>query len=54
VAAEPYDAVDSLVGLAATLRSSGVGASTDRVHAAVQALALLDPRGGPTCTGPAG
>jgi uncharacterized protein len=41
--APPYDAVDSLVGLAATLRSSGVGASTDRVHAAVQALTLLDP-----------
>ena len=39
----PYDAVDSLVGLAATLRSSGVGASSDRVHAAVEALALLDP-----------
>ena len=39
----PYDAVDSLVGLAATLRSSGVRASSDRVHAAVEALAALDP-----------
>ncbi len=39
---QPYDAVDSLVGLAATLRSSGVGASSDRVHAAVQAISLLD------------
>ncbi len=41
--APPYDAVDSLVGLAATLRGTGVQASTDRVHAAVQALAELDP-----------
>ena len=39
----PYDAVDSLVGLAATLRSTGVQVSTDRVHAAVAALAQLDP-----------
>ncbi|HVM28526.1 MAG TPA: VWA domain-containing protein [Mycobacteriales bacterium] len=39
----PYDAVDSLVGLAATLRAAGVRASTDRVHAAVQALTALDP-----------
>ena len=39
----PYDAVDSLVGLASTLRGMGVQASTDRVHAAVQALAELDP-----------
>ena len=39
----PYDAVDSLVGLAATLRGAGVAATTDRVHAAVSALALLDP-----------
>jgi uncharacterized protein with von Willebrand factor type A (vWA) domain len=39
----PYDAVDSLVGLAATLRSTGVRASSDRVHAAVEALAALDP-----------
>ena len=31
-----YDAVDSLVGLAATLRGMGVQASTDRVHAAVR------------------
>ena len=41
--APPYDAVDSLVGLASTLRGMGVQASTDRVHAAVQALAELDP-----------
>ena len=39
----PYDAVDSLVGLASTLRGMGVPASTDRVHAAVSALAELDP-----------
>jgi len=39
----PYDAVDSLVGLAGTLRGMGVSASTDRVHAAVTAMALLDP-----------
>ncbi len=43
MADRPYDAVDSLVGLAATLRATGVQASTDRVHAAVQALAELDP-----------
>ncbi|MBC7373972.1 MAG: VWA domain-containing protein [Frankiales bacterium] len=41
--AAPYDVVDSLVGLAATLRGMGVAASTDRVHAAVSALAELDP-----------
>ncbi len=41
--AEPYDAVDSLVGLAATLRGMGVAASPDRVSAAVSALAQLDP-----------
>jgi uncharacterized protein with von Willebrand factor type A (vWA) domain len=41
--ATPYDAVDSVVGLAGTLRGMGVAASTDRVHAAVSALALLDP-----------
>lgn len=38
-----YDAVDSVVGLAATLRSSGVAATAERVHAAVESLALLDP-----------
>lgn len=38
-----YDGVDSLVGLGATLRAAGVGVSTDRVHAAVEALAHLDP-----------
>ncbi len=41
--AERYDAVDSVVGLAATLRGMGVAASTDRVHATVSALAELDP-----------
>jgi hypothetical protein len=39
----PYDAVDSVVGLAATLRAAGVPASSDRVHAAVRALTSLDP-----------
>jgi uncharacterized protein with von Willebrand factor type A (vWA) domain len=39
----PYDAVDSLVGLAATLRGMGVQASADRVCAAVSALAELEP-----------
>ena len=39
----PYDVVDSFVGLAATLRGMGMAASTDRVHAAVSALAELDP-----------
>ncbi len=43
VMSERYDAVDSLVGLAGTLRGMGVAASTDRVHAAVSALAELDP-----------
>ena len=43
MADEAYDAVDSLVGLAATLRGMGVAASADRVHAAVSALAVLDP-----------
>jgi uncharacterized protein with von Willebrand factor type A (vWA) domain len=37
------DGTDSLVGLARTLRAAGVAASPDRVHAAVEALALLDP-----------
>lgn len=41
--AETYDAVDSVVGLATTLRAMGVGASSERVHAAVSALAVLDP-----------
>lgn len=41
--AETYDAVDSLVGLAGTLRGMGVAASPDRVQAAVSALSLLDP-----------
>jgi uncharacterized protein with von Willebrand factor type A (vWA) domain len=38
-----YDAVDSVVGLGATLRAAGVPAGPGRVHAAVEALALLDP-----------
>lgn len=37
-----YDGVDSLVGLARTLRAVGVDAAPDRVHAAVSALTLLD------------
>lgn len=36
------DGTDSLVGLARTLRAAGVQASPDRVHAAVEALSLLD------------
>lgn len=40
---EQYDAVDSLVGLAATLRGMGVPAAAERVHAAVSALSTLDP-----------
>lgn len=38
----PYDGTDSLVGLARTLRAAGVAATPDRVHAAVEALSLLD------------
>ncbi len=41
--APPYDAVDSLVGLARTLRAAGVASSPERVQAAVQAMAALDP-----------
>ncbi|HWH15930.1 MAG TPA: hypothetical protein VNT51_14405, partial [Miltoncostaeaceae bacterium] len=40
----PYDAADSLVGLARTLRAAGVPAAPHRVHAAVAALEALDPR----------
>jgi len=40
---QPYDAVDSLVGLATTLRGAGMTVSSERVHAAVSALAELDP-----------
>ncbi|MCW2726154.1 MAG: hypothetical protein JWN35_3075 [Frankiales bacterium] len=40
---QPYDGTDSLVGLARTLRAAGVAATPDRVHAAVEALSLLDP-----------
>ncbi|MBA2261432.1 MAG: VWA domain-containing protein [Solirubrobacterales bacterium] len=36
------DAVDSLVGFARTLRSAGLEASPDRVHATVAALDVLD------------
>jgi uncharacterized protein with von Willebrand factor type A (vWA) domain len=42
-AAAPYDATDSLVGLARTLRAAGVDASPERVQAAVIALSVLDP-----------
>jgi uncharacterized protein with von Willebrand factor type A (vWA) domain len=38
-----YDAADSVVGLARTLRAAGVDAGPERVHAMVQALARLDP-----------
>jgi uncharacterized protein with von Willebrand factor type A (vWA) domain len=38
-----YDATDSVVGLARTLRAAGVPATADRVHATVAALERLDP-----------
>lgn len=38
-----YDGVDSVVGLARTLRAAGVPASPDRVHNTVRALRLLRP-----------
>jgi uncharacterized protein with von Willebrand factor type A (vWA) domain len=38
-----YDGVDSVVGLARTLRAAGVPASPDRVHTTVKALQLLAP-----------
>lgn len=38
-----YDGVDSVVGLARTLRVAGVPASPDRVHTTVAALGLLRP-----------
>lgn len=38
-----YDGVDSVVGLARTLRAAGVPASPDRVHNTVRALRLLGP-----------
>lgn len=44
--AEPrrrFDATDSVVGLARTLRTCGVAASPERVQATVAALASLDP-----------
>jgi uncharacterized protein with von Willebrand factor type A (vWA) domain len=37
-----YDATDTVVGLARTLRAAGVDASPDRVHATVVAVDLLD------------
>jgi hypothetical protein len=46
VPAEPptsYDAADSVVGLARTLRAAGVDAGPERVHAMVQALDRLHP-----------
>ena len=42
-ARSPYDAVDSLVGLARTLRAAGTPVSPERVQAAVAAAAALDP-----------
>ena len=39
----PYDAVDSLVGLARTLRAGGTPVSPERVQAAVAAVSALDP-----------
>lgn len=42
--ATTYDAVDTVVGLARTLRAAGVDAGPERVHAAVAALTALDPR----------
>jgi uncharacterized protein len=41
--ADRYDGVDSVVGLARTLRAAGVPASPDRVHTTVAALRLLTP-----------
>jgi uncharacterized protein with von Willebrand factor type A (vWA) domain len=41
--AETYDATDSVLGLARTLRAAGVPVAPDRVHAAVQALTTLEP-----------
>jgi uncharacterized protein with von Willebrand factor type A (vWA) domain len=38
-----YDAADSVVGLARTLRAAGVDVGPDRVHATVMALERLDP-----------
>jgi hypothetical protein len=38
-----FDGVDSVVGLARTLRAAGVPASPDRVHTTVAALQELDP-----------
>jgi uncharacterized protein len=38
-----FDGLDTVVGLARTLRASGVDASPDRVHALVAALNRLDP-----------
>lgn len=43
VSAVRYDATDSVVGLARTLRAAGVPASPDRVQAAIRAIAALDP-----------
>ena len=43
MSAPAYDATDSVVGLARTLRAAGVAASPERVQAAVAALALLHP-----------
>ena len=39
----PYDAIDSVVGLARTLRAAGLAVPPSRVQDAVAALTLLDP-----------
>src|SRR5690606_37750519 len=42
-APDPADAVDTVVGFARTLRAAGVDATAGRVHALIDALAVLDP-----------
>jgi len=39
----PFDAVDSVVGLARTLRAAGVPTAPDRVQTTIEALGELDP-----------
>ena len=41
---DSYDATDTVVGLARTLRAAGVDAGPERVHAMVQALGALEPQ----------
>jgi uncharacterized protein len=43
-AVQAYDAIDTVVGLARTLRAAGVDAGPDRVLRAVEALSHLDPQ----------